>query len=49
MNGTTTYCKPNISILGSVMEMICGTLIKGRRGIIESIQWHILPAYELDE
>jgi hypothetical protein len=49
MNTTTVYSKPNIVILGSVAEMIRGTLIKGHIGVIEAIQWYILPAYDLDE
>jgi hypothetical protein len=35
MNKTIAYCKPNIVVLGSVAEMICGTLIKGHIGIID--------------
>lgn len=49
MNTTIAYCKPNIVVLGSVSEMIHGTLIKGHIGILEAIQWRILPAYDLDE
>jgi len=49
MNSMIAYCKPNLTVLGSVAEMIRGTLIKGHRGIIEAIQWCILPAYDLDE
>jgi len=48
-NGKVAYCKPNVMVLGSVMEVIRGTLIKGHRGIIEAIHWRILPAYDLDE
>ena len=49
MNQTIAYCKPNMAVLGSVAEMICGTHIKGHTGIIEAIQWRINPAYDLDE
>jgi hypothetical protein len=49
MNETMTYCKPDIVLLGSVAETICGTHIKGHTGVIESIHWGIVPAYELDE
>ena len=45
MNKTIAYCKPNIVVLGSVAEMICGTHIKGHSGIIEAIHRHIHPAY----
>ena len=43
------YRKPVIVDLGSVMDLIRGTRIKGHRGIIESIHWRIIPAYDLDE
>jgi hypothetical protein len=43
------YRKPVMVDLGSVTEIIRGTLIKGHRGIIEAIHWRILPAYDLDE
>lgn len=49
MDQVTEYLKPVIVDLGSVMEVICGTLIKGQRGIIEAIHWCILPAYDLDD
>lgn len=49
MNSTITHCKPNITILGSVAEVICATHIKGLTGAIEAIQWRINPAYGLDE
>jgi hypothetical protein len=49
MNTPIAYSKPNIVVLGSVAEMIRGTLIKGHRGIIEAIHWRILPAYDLDD
>ena len=49
MNRTIAYYKPNIVVLGGVAEMIRGTHIKGHTGIIEAIQWRILPAYDLDE
>jgi hypothetical protein len=49
MNQPIKYNKPIIADLGSVMELIRGTLIKGRTGIIEAIHWRILPAYDLDE
>ena len=49
MNSTIAYCKPNITILGGVAEMIRGTHIKGHRGVVEAIHWRILPAYDLDE
>jgi hypothetical protein len=48
MNQVIKYRKPIIVDLGSVMEVIGGTLIKGQRGIIEAIHWRILPAYDLD-
>jgi hypothetical protein len=52
-NGESTmdkiaYRKPDLVVLGSVVEMTCGTLIKGHRGMIEAFQWRILPAYDLD-
>ena len=49
MNETIAYCKPNIIVLGTLAETICGTLIKGPTGVIEAVQWRILPAYDLDE
>lgn len=49
MSDVIKYRKPVIVELGSVMEVIRGMLIKGQRGIIEAIQWRILPAYDLDE
>jgi len=49
MGEAIVYCKPNIVALGSVAEMIRGTLIKGHRGVVEAIHWRILPAYDLDE
>ncbi len=49
MNHVIRYRKPIIVDLGSVMEVIDGTLIKGQRGIIEAIHWRILPAYDVDE
>ena len=49
MNKTIAYCNPNVVVLGSIAEMICGTYIKGPTGVIEAIQWHIQPAYDLDE
>lgn len=49
MNTTIAYCKPNITVLGGVVKMICATLIKSHIGIIEAVQWRILPAYDLDE
>jgi hypothetical protein len=49
MNEIIAYCKPNVVVLGSVAEMICGTLVKGHSGVIESIQWRVVPAYDLDE
>jgi len=49
MNHAIRYRKPIIVYLGSVMEVIQGTLIKGQRGIIEAIHWRIIPAYDLDE
>ena len=49
MNTSVVYSKPNIAVLGSVAELIRGTLIKGHRGVIEAVQWRILPAYDLDE
>ena len=42
------YRKPVIVDL-SVMEVIRGTLIKGHRGIIETIHWKMIPAYDLDD
>jgi hypothetical protein len=49
MNQVIEYRKPTIVDLGSVMEVIRGTLIKGCHGIIEAIHWRIIPAYDLDE
>jgi hypothetical protein len=49
MNVTIAYCRPEITILGAVIEMVQDTLIKGHRGIIEAIHWRILPAYDLDD
>jgi hypothetical protein len=49
MDQAIKYRKPVIVDLGSVMEVIQGTLIKGHTGIIESIHWRIIPAYELDD
>lgn len=49
MNETIAYCKPTIVVLGSVADMIRGTLIKGHRGILEAIHWRLLPAYDLDD
>jgi hypothetical protein len=43
------YRKPVVVELGGVMEVIRGTLIKGQRGIIETIHWRIIPAYDLDQ
>ncbi|HYM75643.1 MAG TPA: hypothetical protein VE377_06660 [Candidatus Dormibacteraeota bacterium] len=43
------YCKPVIVDLGNVMKVIRGTLIKGHRGIIETIHWKMIPAYDLDD
>ncbi len=43
------YRKPALVVLGSLIEMIRGTLIKGHRGIIEAVSSRILPAYDLDE
>jgi hypothetical protein len=37
MNQLPTYSRPRIVILGSTMELLRGTLVKGRRGVIESI------------
>jgi len=49
MNQSIKYNKPIIADLGSIIEVIRGTLVKGPTGIIESIHWRIIPAYELDE
>jgi hypothetical protein len=49
MDHSIEYRKPVIVDLGSVMEVIRGTLIKGHTGIIEAIHWRILPAYDLDD
>lgn len=49
MNQVCKCLKPVIVDLGSVMEVIRETLVKGQRGIIEAIHWHIIPAYDLDE
>jgi hypothetical protein len=49
MNRTTAYCRPSITVLGGVLEMIRGTRIKGHTGILEAIRWRILPAYDVDE
>jgi hypothetical protein len=43
------YRKPVMVDLGSVKEVIRGTLIKGHRGIIETIHWKMIPAYDLDD
>ena len=44
MNEPPAYRRPSIVILGSAMELLLGTLVKGRMGAIESIHWHIIPA-----
>jgi len=49
MSEIIAYCKPNITVVGSVAEMTRGTHIKGHRGIVEATHWRILPAYDLDE
>jgi len=49
MDQPIIYCKPNIVVLGRVPELLRGTLVRGRMGVIESIHWHIIPAYDLDE
>ena len=49
MSNTIAYRKPSVVILGSVAEITGGTHIKGRTGIIEALQWHLQPAYDLDE
>jgi len=49
MNQVIKYRKPVVVDLGTVMEVIRGTLIKGHRGIIEVIHWYMIPAYDLDE
>ena len=49
MDQVIEYGKPTIIDLGSMIEIICGTLIKGHHGIIEAIHWRIIPAYDLDE
>ena len=49
VNHVIEYPKPVIVDLGSLMEVIRGTLIKGHRGIIEAIHCRVLPAYDLDE
>jgi len=49
MSRMIDYRKPELVLLGSAMEMIRGTLIKGHRGIIEAVSSRILPAYDLDE
>jgi len=49
MNQAIKYRKPVIVDLGSVMEVIRGTHIKGHRGIIETSHWRIIPAYDLDD
>jgi hypothetical protein len=49
MNQVIKYRKPIVVDLGTVLEVIRGTLIKGHRGIIEVIHWYIIPAYDLDE
>jgi hypothetical protein len=43
------YRKPVIVNLGSMMEVIRGTLTKDHRGIIETIHWKMIPAYDLDD
>ena len=48
VNKTIAYCKPNVVVLGSVAEMICATRVKGPAGVIEAVQWHIQPAYDLN-
>ena len=45
----TTYSKPTVSELGSAVEVICGTIIKGPIGLLESFHWRIAPAYDLDD
>jgi hypothetical protein len=49
MDQAIQYSKPVIVELGSLMEVIGGTLIKGHQGIIEAIHWRILPTYDPDE
>jgi len=49
MNQIIKYRKPVVVDLGSVMEVIRGTLIKGYRGVIENFNWRFIPAYDLDE
>jgi len=49
MDQAIQYRRPVIVELGSLMEVIRGTLIKGHQGILEAIHWRILPAYDLDE
>jgi hypothetical protein len=49
MDNAIQYRKPVIVELGSLMRVICRTLIKGHQGILEAVYWRILPAYDLDE
>lgn len=49
MNDLHAYRRPQIVLLGSAIELLRGTLIKGRRGVIEAVHWHIIPVYDLDE
>jgi hypothetical protein len=49
MDQPIEYRKPAIVDLGSVMEVIRGTFTKGHAGVLESIHWRIIPAYELDD
>ncbi|MGD1079661.1 MAG: hypothetical protein ABR881_15165 [Candidatus Sulfotelmatobacter sp.] len=49
MSNPIAYRKPDVVILGSVAEITGGTHIKGHTGIIEAVQWHMQPVYDLDE
>jgi hypothetical protein len=49
MSELVKYSKPIVVELGSVKKLICGTYIKGHRGIIEAVHWRMIPAYDLDD
>ena len=48
-NNKIDYRKPIIVYLGRLKEVIGGTLIKGHRGIFETVHWKVIPAYDLDD
>jgi len=49
MHDTIAYSKPNIVFLGRVMEVIRYTGVKRQPGVMETVQWYMNPAYDLDE